>query len=167
MSRMSTCCCPCMNKGRCVRCSCIKGGRQCVDCWPSQSYSPRCENQAAPITIGISSSSSSSTVSDTQCASRPEEQESRGDPPSSFPTRLCCQITENNTQNATARDWNDFFVGGPPKVKILTRIHRASRLLCARKLSNILDNIVASNLVSAWNPVPGSKLCPFQQLDCV
>ena len=140
-----------MNKGRCVRCSCVKAGRQCVDCWPSRSYPPRCENQAAPNNIGISSSSPGSTSSDTQSARRPEERESRGDPPSSFPTRLCSQITDDNSQNGTARDWNDFFAGGPPKVKILRRIPRASRDLCARKLSTILDDVVASNSVSAWS----------------
>ena len=39
-------CCSCMSNGRCVRCSCVREGHACIDCWPSRQNPKRCENLA-------------------------------------------------------------------------------------------------------------------------
>ena len=33
-----------MSNGKCVRCSCVRSGRACIDCWPSRQSPQRCEN---------------------------------------------------------------------------------------------------------------------------
>lgn len=37
-------CCPCTSNGKCVRCICVRAGRECIDCCPSRQSPQRCEN---------------------------------------------------------------------------------------------------------------------------
>ena len=57
-------CCPCMKTGRCIRCTCVKKGLPCTDCWPSTTNPVRCQN------LGYSAPSASSSSEENQVRSR-------------------------------------------------------------------------------------------------
>ena len=113
-------CCPCMSKGRCVRCSCVKG-RRCVDCRPSRSLPARCENQVPSHNNDACSAAS--------------ESQNAGDTPH---------------QDEFPDSWSEYFANGQPRVNILRRIPKASRDLCARKLATVIEVLVANKSVTSW-----------------
>ena len=39
-----------MSNGECVRCSCVRSARACIDCWPLRQSTQRCENLVTRIT---------------------------------------------------------------------------------------------------------------------
>ena len=43
-----------MKKEKCLRCSCVQAGRQCVDCWPSKTLPINCTNLRQDLSSTIS-----------------------------------------------------------------------------------------------------------------
>ena len=118
-----------MNKGRCVRCVCAKAGRRCVDCWPSISSPARCENLCPPSV-------------DTNYSS--------GDP-NSIQSEVNPLANARSQREEPRYMWSDFFGKHNNTTKILRRIPRLSRDVCARKLASIISEVVSTNSESSWS----------------
>ena len=116
-----------MNKGRCVRCVCVKAGRCCVDCWPSISTPTRCENQCP------------SSVDDPS-----------GDPNSIHLNEVNPLLNVYPRRVEPQYTWTDFFGKYNNTTKILRRIPQFSRDVRVRKLASIISEVVSTNSETSW-----------------
>ena len=127
-------CCSCMKQGRCVRCSCARLGRNCVDCWPSLSSPSRCQNLPGEPVRTL-----------TQVAS---DSERRDD--STFSS-----VAQSPTSTNPPNPVHPVHLGIRSRKPTLKRVPRASRHLVASKLSSLLDKTVSQNDILAWNDLLG------------
>ena len=123
-------CCPCMKKGRCVRCRCVSRGTPCIDCWPSIVNPRCCENRqvrrALPAVEPVVSVDSAPI-----------------DPQPSIPSSDIPSIDFQEDIDSLVR-----LLSRP--IKILKRIPRLSRVTVARKLAAVIEQVVSRNDVPSW-----------------
>ena len=139
-------CCACMKNGRCVRCQCVKKGLPCIDCWPSLSNPSRCAN-ATPTPRG-----------DTVVISAPNPADSPLDlADTSSKSQDIANKADNEAPNAEIESLVTFL--SQPK-KVLKRVPRKSRLTVARKLTSLIEQVVARNdIPSSTRLMSFPKMC--------
>ena len=58
-------CCPCMGSGKCLRCTCVKVVRRCINCGLSKCNPARCVNQTMASQMASNVSTEGNQSSDT------------------------------------------------------------------------------------------------------
>ena len=147
-----------MKTGRCIRCTCVKKGLPCTDCWPSTTNPVRCQNLSY-------SAPSASSSEENQVRSRSNNPAD----PNDHLTAVSCpkSLTESppvdRASDCTATNVHQLVSLLSQSRPVLKRIPRLSRITVARKLAVIINEVVSrNNFTSLVRLLQFPKVCLFR-----